>query len=89
MKLSAIKAGDNVTWVIKSDYCDEFRVLDIYPHPTLRNEQGEPVKMALLTPVNVERFALTMRMGELPDGAHIQVGAPLAMLLPVLTRSVH
>ncbi|PQJ55400.1 hypothetical protein BTO01_23180 [Vibrio jasicida] len=89
MKLSAIKAGDNVTWVVKSDYCDEFRVLDIYPHTTLRDEQGDPVKMALLTPVNVERFALTMMSGEVPDGAHIQVEAPLAMLLPVLTRSVH
>ncbi|WP_045499003.1 hypothetical protein [Vibrio hyugaensis] len=89
MKLSAIKAGDNVTWVVKSDYCDEFRVLDIYPHTTLRDEQGDPVKMALLTPLNVERFAALMMEESLSSGEHINIEVPLAMLLPVLTRSVH
>ncbi|MFM2623679.1 hypothetical protein [Vibrio owensii] len=89
MKLSAIKAGDNVTWVVKSDYSDEFRVLDIYPHPTLRNEQGDPVKMALLTPVNVERFTALMMDEPLPAGEPINIEVPLVMLLPVLTRSVH
>ena len=67
MKLCAIKAGDSVTWAVKSDDSDEFRVLDIYPHTTLRDEQGDPVKIALLTPVNVERFALSStarRLGE-------------------------
>ncbi|MFV8454082.1 hypothetical protein ACNO5M_03140 [Vibrio owensii] len=89
MKLSAIKAGDNVTWVVKSDYCDEFRVLDIYPHPTLRNEQGDPVKMARLTPLNIERFAALMMDEPLPAGERINIEVPLVMLLPVLTRSVH
>lgn len=89
MKLSAIKIGDNVTWVVKSDYSDEFRVLDIYPHPTLRNEQGDPVKMALLTPVNVERFTALMMDEPLSAGERINIEVPLVMLLPVLTRSVH
>ncbi len=85
-----IKPGDEVTWVMDSDYRDDFKVLEVFLHPHLTDDLGEPLLMALLKPLNPEHFCSLMLAAEHPvPPSQLRVEVPLAMLLPVVTRTVH
>ncbi|EHJ9984935.1 hypothetical protein KB976_004038 [Vibrio parahaemolyticus] len=86
-----IREGDEVTWVVKSDYQADFRVLRIYAHPSQRDEQGEPVRMARLHPLNEERFRTVMidPARPLPLHSQLTVDVPLCLLLPVVNHTLH
>ncbi|HBC3474076.1 TPA: hypothetical protein KDY89_004187 [Vibrio parahaemolyticus] len=80
---TSIQLGDEVTWAIKSDYYEDFQVLDLFFHPDWQDEWGEPVRMALLKPLNPERFCALMLETALDSPADLRVEVPVAMLLPV------
>ncbi|HBB9961600.1 TPA: hypothetical protein JG851_004775 [Vibrio parahaemolyticus] len=85
-----IKPGDEVTWVMDSDYRDDFKVLEVFLHPHLTDDLGEPLLMARLKPLNPEHFCSLMLAAEHPvPPTQLRVEVPLAMLLPVVTRTVH
>lgn len=90
MVWQSIQIGDEVVWTIRSDYSDEFLVLDIFPHHRLKDDANEPIKVAKLKPVNATRFAQKMlEDSDASNSGDISVEVPLAALLPVIHRQVH
>ncbi|HBC3949051.1 TPA: hypothetical protein KD869_002795 [Vibrio parahaemolyticus] len=85
-----IKPGDEVTRVMNSDYREDFKVLEVFVHSHLTDDLGSPLLMASLKPLNPEHFCSLMLAAEHPvPSSQLRVEVPLAMLLPVVTRTVH
>ena len=85
----SIRLGDEVTWLIKSDYRDGFETLEIYPHEVFKREQGEPVMTARLKPLNPALFFTLVLEQCIPHDVLFTVEVPLTMLLPVIRHTIH
>jgi len=90
MKSSSIQVGDDVTWLINSEYTSDFRVLRMYPSSTLKDDFNEPVMMTLLRPHDEKQFATVVLEVEIDiDELPMKVEVPLALLVPITHRTLH